>query len=107
MVKNTKRGKLEGNFESEPYVVKSKLGSEIVAKSKDGRKQTRRNSSFFKLYQGQDKPNKAVLNESSPGKDKPPMNMSDSQLTEVEADNSVPKVSSSGRTIKPPAKLNL
>ena len=37
LLKNTKAvGKLEANFESEPYTVQSKEGSEVTVRSKEG-----------------------------------------------------------------------
>ena len=51
MLKNTKTqsGKLDANFESEPYTVRCKNGSEVTEKSKNG-VEYRRNSSFVKRY---------------------------------------------------------
>ena len=46
--KNTS-GKLEANFESEPYTVQTKEGSEVTVRSKEGAKY-RRISSFVKPY---------------------------------------------------------
>ena len=48
LMKNTKTsGKLEANFESEPYTVQTKGGSEVTVKSREG-PEYRRNSSFIK-----------------------------------------------------------
>ena len=50
LLKNTKTsGKLEANFESEPYTVQTKEGSEVTVRSKEG-VEYRRNSSFVKRY---------------------------------------------------------
>ena len=50
LLKNTKTsGKLEANFESEPYTVQTKEGSEVAVRSKEG-VEYRRNSSFVKRY---------------------------------------------------------
>ena len=50
LLKNTKTsGKLEANFESEPYIVQTKEGSEVTVRSKEG-VEYRRNSSFDKRY---------------------------------------------------------
>ena len=42
-------GKLEANFESEPYTVQTKEGSEVTVSSKDG-VEYRRNSALVKRY---------------------------------------------------------
>lgn len=50
LLKNTKTsGNLEANFESEPYTVQTKEGSEVTVRSKEG-VEYRRNSSFVKRY---------------------------------------------------------
>ena len=50
LLKNTKTsGKLEPNFESEPYTVQTKEGSEVTVRSKE-RAECSRNSSFVKPY---------------------------------------------------------
>ena len=50
LLKNTKAvGKLEANFDSEPYTVQSKEGSEVTVRSKEG-VEYRRNGSFVKRY---------------------------------------------------------
>ena len=50
LLKNTKTsGKLETNFESEPYTVQTKEGGEVTVRSKEG-VEYRRNSLFVKRY---------------------------------------------------------
>ena len=50
LLKNTKAsGKLSANFESEPYTVQTKEGSEVTVRPKEGI-EYRRNSFFVKLY---------------------------------------------------------
>ena len=50
LLKNTKTsGKLEANFESEPYTVQTKEGSEVTVRSKEG-VEYRRNSASVKPY---------------------------------------------------------
>ena len=50
LLKNTKTsGRLEANFESEPYTVQTKEGREVTVRSKEG-VEYRRNSSFVKRY---------------------------------------------------------
>ena len=50
LLKNTKTsGKLDANFESEPYTVQTKGGSEVTVRSKEG-VEYRRKSSFVKRY---------------------------------------------------------
>ena len=56
LLKNTKTsGKLEANFESEPYTVQTKEGSEVTVRSKEG-VEYRRNSSFVKRTTHQGNP---------------------------------------------------
>ncbi len=49
LVKNKTTGKLEPNYETQPYIIQTREGRELLLKSPEGREQ-RRNTSFVKKY---------------------------------------------------------